>query len=746
MVFHLPFLFLRKEVSIVRPIFLKLKGFKGIRSGSEKDEIELDFSNLQGLVALTGPNGAGKTTVLDNLHPYRIMPYRAGSYSSRAFSFYSECYGSDALKELQFEMNGKVYRSLILIDAERKRQEAYLYERIGDGWKPLCSGGTDEYDRVIEGLAGSPELFFTGVFRCQDAPRLCDYTKGEIKDVFVELLGIEALKQMGDKARELKNASLRKAESLAKDVERLSIAVKAARKAELDAAAIEKEVEVREKDIFSFEKNIESLQACLSKLQVEASMLEKALGEKKVLEEKAVYLKTHITRFSGVLARATEIRAAVEKERALTLQLDLLRKNHAEADSNALKLQEELTRLNDAENRLGRLRKVAAETGLKKAHRIESLKKDLKMAQESTDLLNKVPCGNDLHGRCPLLKNAIDAKESIPGLIQAIHLIESRTDEEDALMEKIKPLEAVVVPIPHIQKRLSDVLKKKQEYVRKISEVEANVINLNVFARLLPELELAEKTVPGLETELKGVLDRLDKLKDANNPQSELDAAVSKLKTAQEKKRRLAEEISRLKLELGAAEALKKQGQAASVEFGEAEIKMKVINEEASAWALLEKAFGNDGIVALEIDEAGPEITAMANDLLQSCFGPRFSVRIDTQAVKADGKGLKETFDVTVFDTERSESKSLRTMSGGEKVWIEEAVTRAISLYNACRSGRGYRALFTDEKDGALDFRRKKEFMAMKRRVLKIGGYDVEFFISQSPEIQEAADHRIDLL
>jgi len=167
------------------------------------------------------------------------------------------------------------------------------------------------------------------------------------------------------------------------------------------------------------------------------------------------------------------------------------------------------------------------------------------------------------------------------------------------------------------------------------------------------------------------------------------------------------------------------------------------VNAEVSEWALLERAFWNDGVIALEIDDAGPAISSSANDLLVSCFGTRFSVKIDTQAVKADGKGTKETFDITVYDSERDESKSLKTMSGGEKVWIEEAVTRAISLYNAQRSGRRYQALFTDEKDGALDFRRKKEFIAMKKRVIELGGYDVEFFISQSPDVQDAADSKI---
>src|SRR3989304_9144995 len=104
----------------MRPMYLKLKGFKGVRSGSGEDELEVNFSACMGLVAVTGPNGSGKTTVLDNLHPYRVMPYRAGSYSPKAFSFYNECYGSDASKELVFELNGSRYRSLVLIDSERK--------------------------------------------------------------------------------------------------------------------------------------------------------------------------------------------------------------------------------------------------------------------------------------------------------------------------------------------------------------------------------------------------------------------------------------------------------------------------------------------------------------------------------------------------------------------------------------------------------------------------------------------------
>src|SRR3972149_8893887 len=222
----------------MRPMYLKLKGFKGVRSGSGKDELEVNFSACTGLVAVAGPNGAGKTTVLDNLHPYRIMPYRAGSYSSRAFRYYNDCYGSDASKEFVCELNGRRDRSLLLIDVERKKQEAYLYEEAESEWKALSDGKTDTYDQTVENLLGSPQLFFTSVFRCQDAPRLSDYTRGEIKDIFVELLGIESLKAKGQKSKERKEGLLKDAEWLRREKKKLTAGIDESKKAAVEAEGV----------------------------------------------------------------------------------------------------------------------------------------------------------------------------------------------------------------------------------------------------------------------------------------------------------------------------------------------------------------------------------------------------------------------------------------------------------------------------------------------------------------------------
>jgi DNA repair protein SbcC/Rad50 len=160
--------------------------------------------------------------------------------------------------------------------------------------------------------------------------------------------------------------------------------------------------------------------------------------------------------------------------------------------------------------------------------------------------------------------------------------------------------------------------------------------------------------------------------------------------------------------------------------------------------ALLAKCLSNDGVIALDIDDAGPTFAALANDLLLACYGPRFTLEVCTQTATAKGE-LREDFDIIVHDGLRGESKSLKLVSGGERVWINECLTRAIALYLAGNTGRRFGALFSDEADGPLDPDHKRMFMEMKREVLRLGGYQREFYVSQTPELTAMADVVIDL-
>jgi exonuclease SbcC len=168
------------------------------------------------------------------------------------------------------------------------------------------------------------------------------------------------------------------------------------------------------------------------------------------------------------------------------------------------------------------------------------------------------------------------------------------------------------------------------------------------------------------------------------------------------------------------------------------------VESELSGWTLLARCLSNDGVIALDIDDAGPTLAGLANDLLLACYGRRFTLEIRTQVATAKGE-MREGFDIVVHDGEGGESKSVALLSGGERVWINECLTRAIALYLAGNAGREYGTLFCDEADGPLDPDRKRMFMDMKREVIRLGGYQREFFVSQTPELTAMADKVIDL-
>ena len=168
------------------------------------------------------------------------------------------------------------------------------------------------------------------------------------------------------------------------------------------------------------------------------------------------------------------------------------------------------------------------------------------------------------------------------------------------------------------------------------------------------------------------------------------------------------------------------------------------VEAELADWVMFARCMGSDGLIALMIDDAGPELARLANDLLIACYGSRFTLSIRTQVDTAKGEA-REGFEIMVLDGENGQAKPMSQMSGGERVWINDCLTRAIALYVSRSSERRYETLFTDESDGPLDAERKRMFMRMKREVLRLGGYEREYFISQTPEMAGAADVLIDL-
>lgn len=166
---------------------------------------------------------------------------------------------------------------------------------------------------------------------------------------------------------------------------------------------------------------------------------------------------------------------------------------------------------------------------------------------------------------------------------------------------------------------------------------------------------------------------------------------------------------------------------------------------ELADWSRLALDLGRDGLQAAEIDAAGPDLTELVNDLLHTCHGPRFTVRVETQRASADGKRLLEGCDVVVLDTVGGREAPGETFSGGERVIIGEALSLALSMLACRRAGLEGVTLVRDESGAALDPANARTYVAMLRRAAELVRADKVLFVSHSPEVVEMADSRIEV-
>ena len=177
--------------------------------------------------------------------------------------------------------------------------------------------------------------------------------------------------------------------------------------------------------------------------------------------------------------------------------------------------------------------------------------------------------------------------------------------------------------------------------------------------------------------------------------------------------------------------------------LGDLEAERATAEAELADWNRLAADLGKDGIQALEIDAAGPELTEIVNDLLRSCHGSRCTVAIETTKLSSDGKRQLEGCEVQVVDTVRGREGAAETFSGGERVIIGEAVSLALSVLACRRAGLERPTLVRDESGAALDADNGRAYLAMLRRAADIVDADKVLFVSHTPELQELADARI---
>lgn len=166
-------------------------------------------------------------------------------------------------------------------------------------------------------------------------------------------------------------------------------------------------------------------------------------------------------------------------------------------------------------------------------------------------------------------------------------------------------------------------------------------------------------------------------------------------------------------------------------------------NNLVSLYKQLEHAFGKDGIPALLIEQALPQIEERANETLARLSNGDMSLRFITQAEYKDRNraDLKETLEIQISDSQGIRDYEL--YSGGEAFRINFAIRLAIAEVLAHRAGARLQTLVIDEGFGSQDAQGRQRLIEainlVRHQFAKI------LVITHLDELKEAFPTRIEV-
>lgn len=711
---------------------IRLKGFTGIQSGMGLEEVEVDLRGLRGLVAICGDNGGGKTTFLECLQPFRQMVSREGGLKEHT-------YLSQSVKELWFTMDKVEYHSTVLVNPQKEKSTGVLL--------PGAKGGlVSDYDTELRKLMGSPAMFMNSVFAGQKSKRFTDLTEGKRKELFVEFLGLDRLINYCQISRGCEKLIKVKRTSAEEELRRLQDKIG-------DLDELKQKIKTKEEDLETFKKYIAHLNNLLDEAKAKHGLLEaqalevvKKKGEIEALKAKIDGMERAIrTEIEGGISRLRTHEAGLERE-VKSVEQDI-----ADASDRILEADDKL-------NLIAGIESVDPQT-------LDKMNIELKLIDERIRRLNdtakkEAGLSATLKAKDKEVKRLEDRPEDckiddcvfIAGALQA-------REEVKKIQQEMKGMAIDLASLPEITQRrdslsneLSTLIENQQkvadrEHLKQRIKENDNLITVktNKTNELKKKIEKTSKSIGSLN--VQSALDRNQGLKDLSLELSKARESIDediifqrdKLKNEMEGMQNTIRETGDKIAQTGAGLGVLKN-EVADTEKAQEEIKslvgrIKFLESEQSDWVVLGSACGKDNLQALEIDAVAPTVTGYANSLLSACYGSRFAIKFET----VDEKG-RETFDVVVIDNDRNRPMFIEDLSGGEEVWILKALRLAVTLMMKSRSGRRFQTLYSDEEDGALSVANKVSYVNMYRKAMDIGGFEVAYLISHSPEVIQLCD------
>lgn len=511
---------------------------------------------------------------------------------------------------------------------------------------------------------------------------------------------------------------------------------------------IRKELEEWEKTASQFREHEKDRAPLLEKIAVEKARLEEEKRALRMKEEDVEKqrletgdLKAEIEQKQKLLEEAeASVRARVELEN----NRNRVRERQAElkAENESLK-----ARMDELKTRIDRLKTAEGSEcplcgqPLSEEHR-ESTLGQLEMEgkskgdqyranqKESTDLAKQIKEYESLIAQLASAENErVRFASEVSGLTERMERLQALAKEwESAGKKRLKEVQKLLESGKYAvdeHKRLAKLdreLTKLGYDASAHDEARQRESGLRSAEEEFSSLKSAKEVIKQIDGEIAGLKAEIDNRKsEIENLEAEYQTAKATLEAAEagtpnleEAERelfRVREEENKVRSELGGAQQrvdILKTQRARKKDF---EKEREEFQKQIARHRTLERAFGKDGVPALLIEQALPQIEAKANEILDRLSDGQMSIRFITQAEYKDRKreDLKETLDIQISDS--AGIRNYEMYSGGEAFRVNFAIRLALSEILAQRKGARLQTLVIDEGFGSQDIQGRQRLI-----------------------------------
>ncbi len=741
------------EKKNITPVKTYIKGFAPFYNGMQKESVYINWGNYDScLLGILGDGGEGKSALLSCIPPHSVNIAQIENFNNMFIL-------PDSFIIQEWLVNNDTIILERFFEVKEKKTTVSYKVKVNDELKEEYSGTKANYDLFVDSAFGSPRMFALNVFQTQFKndkvvngapvnPDICIADNSTLKSIFTELLNIDRTSAFNYSKNNYDMAKTQKEEK-ANLIEGFKKAIDGKEETEKKLSEIKNNLMLIDGGLCGFSGELQFL--IQKKENIEKQKTDSEIAEKNIdnLNIQIKNLQTAINKqkefknYSGPGIEEIKNKISeLEKQRIEATRIEL------ENQDKQKQYNKQLLDYNQAVKDHGDIEKAYQKSKSDNEKEIQRLRLDyksvsekVKHAEEKILLLNK-PCEHCGKLSTQAESETILLKESIED-----YKLSLKKYEEDGKQKsfELSCIEKSIIehntkkPTKPIEPQYKNYDKAIQSKLDSANVELQNIITIDQKAAHADQ-EIERLTSEIYEIELKIETEKTKVLLNIKQQYEECKKEIDdKNKSIEGLKKEISTNESELKSLTDKLELIDKK----NFELNQMESELSELQNDLYIWVKMCQAWGRDGIPAMILENAAPEVDFNVNDLLSKYY-PKLMVETSTIRLDATGKKTIEDFNINIINTETGNTFPISGLSGEQRNFIITAFREVCRNIYERTGNRIFNVGIIDEGDSHVCEMRLPDYWNMVKDIDQ-NKNRLRIVVSHSPTAKEYFEKSISI-